>query len=84
MGIPAIGTEVGGIPDLIIDGQTGYLLPQAVEPVHVASAIARFAALSNEQKRQMSQAARQHWTENFDAKKNAAQFVKYLQKLLSD
>ena len=84
MGIPAIGTAVGGIPDLIIDGQTGYLLPQKVEPAHVASAIARFAALPNEQKFQMSQAARQRWTENFDAKKNAQQFTKYLLKLLAD
>ena len=24
-GTPAIGTNVGGIPDMIIDGQTGYL-----------------------------------------------------------
>ena len=84
MGIPAIGTAVGGIPDLIIDDRTGYLLPQNVEPAHVAAAILRFYVLPDEQKQQMSHAARQHWAEKFDAKKNAVQFMEYLHKLLAD
>jgi glycosyltransferase involved in cell wall biosynthesis len=78
-----IGTEVGGIPDLILEGKTGFLLPQEVEPSHVAAAILRFAALNDEQKRQMSDAARKHWEQNFNAVRNAEQFTGDLLELVS-
>ena len=81
MGIPAIGTQVGGIPDLILDGQTGYLLPEKPDPADVAAAIVKFAALPEYQKGSMAAAAREHWKEKFDAKENAMQFAAYLQKL---
>ena len=81
MGIPAIGTQVGGIPDLILDGQTGYLLPEKPDPADVAAAIVKFAALPEQQKGSMAAAAREHWKEKFDAKENAMQFAAYLQKL---
>lgn len=84
MGIPAIGTPVGGIPDLILDGKTGFLLPQQVEPVHVAAAVERFAALTWEQKQQMRAAARQRWAEKFDAVRNAARVTRYLLELVSE
>lgn len=83
MGIPAIGTPIGGIPDLILDGKTGYLLPEHTEPAHVAEAIARFAALTEAQKEQMRQTVRLHWADKFDAVKNAQRFTAYLKELVS-
>lgn len=83
MGIPAIGTRVGGVPDLILDGETGYLLPEQAEPTHVAKTILRFAALTDEKKQIMRDAVRHRWAEKFDAKKNAVQFTAYLQELVS-
>lgn len=83
MGIPAIGTAVGGIPDLILDGKTGFLLPQNLEATDVANAILRFARLTNEQRDQMRLAAREHWANKFDAEKNAEAFAAYLSELIS-
>ena len=82
MGIPAIGTAIGGIPDLVLDGETGYLLPQQAKAADVAEAVAKFAALSGEEKQKMAAAARKRWTEKFDAVENAAQFAAYLRDLI--
>lgn len=84
MGIPAIGTPVGGIPDLIIDGQTGFLLPEQPVASDVADAIAKYAALPDEEKKNMAEAARKLWKENFDAKENALRFTAYLRNLISE
>lgn len=84
MGIPAIGTQIGGIPDLIEDGKTGFLLPAQANAADVAAAIARFAALADAEKQQMAAAARQCWTEKFNAEENAARFTAYLRELISE
>lgn len=81
MGIPAVGTPIGGIPDLIIDGHTGFLLPDQTTPHDVANAVAKFAALPYDQRLQMAAAARQNWKEKFDAIENAVHFAAYLQSL---
>ena len=78
MGIPAVGTAVGGIPDLIINGKTGYLLePNATED-ELCNAIADFAKLAPEEKNEMSRNARLLWAESFDANKNASLFAQML------
>ncbi|MDD5954074.1 MAG: glycosyltransferase [Firmicutes bacterium] len=81
MGIPAIGTPVGGIPDLILDGKTGFLLPEQTEADHVAQAVTRFEALTAGQKQQMRQSVRLHWAKNFNAEKNARHFAAYFEQL---
>ncbi len=40
MGVPAIGTRVGGVPETIRDGETGVLVP-AHDPASLAQAISR-------------------------------------------
>lgn len=84
MGIPAIGTPVGGIPDLIVDGKTGFLLPEQVRPQDVADAVMRFYGLRAEEKAEMFAAARQRWAEQFDAVKNAVRFTEYLLEMASE
>ncbi len=81
MGIPAIGTQVGGIPDLIIDGQTGFLLPPQALPEDVARSVMKYAALPEAEKRSMAAAARELWKQKFDAQKNAAHFTAYLRNI---
>ena len=81
MGIPAVGTRVGGIPDLILDGQTGFLLQEEATPTAVAEALLKYAALSEGEKNRMAAAARHLWKENFNAQENALRFTAYLRNL---
>ena len=84
MGIPAVGTRVGGIPDLILEGQTGFLLQEEATPAAVAEALLKYAALSEGEKNRMAAAARQLWKENFNAQENALRFTAYLRNLISE
>ena len=83
MGIPAIGTQVGGIPDLVRDGETGFLLSQEAAPSEVAAAILRFVSVRNEERKQMRKTVREHWEQNFNACNNAARMTAYLLDLVS-
>lgn len=83
MGIPAVGTAVGGIPEVIMDGKTGFLLPQNPETTDVTGAILKYLNLTQEQRQEMSDAAVTIWQEKFDAKKNAQRFAAFLQELVS-
>lgn len=81
MGIPAVGTKVGGIPELIEDEKTGFLLPANPTPRQIADCIMKYANLSYDKKIKMSDAAYTCWKEKFDAKKNALRFVDMLKQL---
>jgi len=57
-GRPVVATAVGGVPDVVVDGVTGFLVPTA-DPARVADALERLvrdAALA----RQMGDAGRRH------------------------
>ena len=82
MGIPAIGTAVGGVPELVIDGQTGYLLPENMKPEELTKAIVHFVNLSVEEKLMMSENARKLWAELYDAEHNSDVFVNVLKEML--
>jgi glycosyltransferase involved in cell wall biosynthesis len=56
-GRPVIGSRVGGIPEMILDGETGVLLPPS-DPQGLAEAIARVVH-DRELQRRMSRAARE-------------------------
>ena len=84
MGIPAIGTQVGGIPDLIADGKTGFLLPAQPTPEDVARAVMKYTAMPDAQKENMASEARELWKQKFDAQANARHFAAYLQNLITE
>jgi glycosyltransferase involved in cell wall biosynthesis len=48
--IPIVATRMGGIPDLVVDGQTGLLVPPS-DPQALATAIASLVANPSEAKR---------------------------------
>ncbi len=72
-GLPVIATRVGGLVDIVRDGQTGFLLP----PNDVIGLHDRLCLLAQDpaRRRQMGRAARQHAEQKFDAHRNAEKLV---------
>jgi colanic acid/amylovoran biosynthesis glycosyltransferase len=69
MGLPVISTRLGGIPELIKDGETG-LLVEPEDPQGLAAAIARILQ-DEEWARRLGQAGRHYLMEEFNADKSA-------------
>ena len=64
MGLPAVVTDVGGNPEVVVDNVTGYVVPPA-NPVLLAAALQRVMHATPEQRRNMSRAARQHCVQRY-------------------
>lgn len=63
-GTPVVATRTGGIPEMVLDGQTGVLVPAGDAPA-LSEAIARLLA---EPERRLAMAARgQTWAQRFTA-----------------
>jgi len=79
-GVPVISSSVGGLPELQVHGQTGY-----IAEIGDTERMAKYAIdlLSNPSKHQIfAKAARERALE-FDASKIVAQYEQYYQKILS-
>lgn len=61
--LPVVATQVGGIPELVVDGETGFLVPPG-SPQKLAAALAQLLA-SSELRRQMGEAGRRRVEMNF-------------------
>jgi len=83
-GVPAIATNVGGIPEIVRNRETGVLLPEAPSPEEVAAAIQHFYNLPLMKRDTMGAAARALWEKDFNAEKNAERFARSLKHLLSN
>jgi len=62
-GRPVVGSSVGGIPEMVVEGETGYLVPPA-DPVALANKIGHLVRESALRSR-MSEASRQRAREAF-------------------
>jgi glycosyltransferase involved in cell wall biosynthesis len=79
-GKPVIGTEVGGIPDQIIDGYNGFLVPPR-DPEAIARKIIEL--LENPEKtKEMGKKARQLVEEKFDIEIRVKKLVRLYKELL--
>ncbi len=83
-GIPTVGTAVGGIPELVRDGETGFLLSKDPSAEEIAAAIQHFYELPFARRVAMGVAARALWEDRFNAEKNAEQFIGLLEQILSN
>jgi len=79
-GIPAIATDVGGLPEVVSDGETGFLLPLGEVDGMAARAI---ELLKNKELRQsMGQKARQRALALFSAERVVRMYVDLYKRVL--
>lgn len=64
-GVPCIGTNVGGVPEILADGKYGLLVPPEDDNA-LAEAMLRTAAMSQEEKADLTREARQRVTDEYD------------------
>lgn len=72
-GLPVVSTPVGGIPEMVIDGTTGVLVPPG-DDVELATAIERLLA-DDEMRTRMGRAAQDFAHARFDARKTTADLI---------
>jgi glycosyltransferase involved in cell wall biosynthesis len=80
-GVPVVGTAVGGIPEVVEDGLSGYLVPPG-DPQTLASRIV--AALSSEDRRRsMGEHGRKRVANDFTFPRMATQYRQLFEELLN-
>ncbi len=81
-GVPVVGSEIGGIPEGVIDGETGFLVPERDE----AGLARRLGALWDDAalRRRMGAAARALVERNFDLARQTAVLETLYDEVLED
>ena len=64
-GLPAVVSDAGGVSEVVLDGQTGLVVPLG-NPQALGAAVGRLVEMPAEQRRKMGEAAREHVVANFD------------------
>lgn len=80
-GIPCIGTNVGGVGEIIENGVNGILLSANPSEDEVKQAIQRLLSMDSEEIKTMRQNARRTWERKFNAETNFKNFAEQLQSL---
>ena len=80
-GIPCIGTNVGGVSEIIEDGYNGFLLSANPSVNEIIEVIQRMLLLSGEEALKMRKAAYKTWEEKFNSKTNYKKFADELYSL---
>lgn len=79
VGLPIVATSVGGNPEIVMSGRTGYLVP-AKDPIALAVAMASMCQKRDEWQ-QMGLAGRERVTEYFDVKRMAKDYEQLYREL---
>ena len=79
--LPVIATKVGGNPELVLEGETGYLVPKQ-DPIAMASAFKRYL-LQPELLTLQGQAGRSRVVSTFSLSRMMADYMAIYDKLLA-
>ncbi len=84
MGIPAIATAVGGIPEIVINNKTGFLLSENPTPQEITRAIINYCSLSAYEVENLKKSAYDLWSNDFNSQKNANLFAQEINSILKN
>ena len=79
LGIPTIATNVGALPEIVVDGWNGWLVPPR-DPRRLAAAITEADAVGPEERRRRGVRARRRADELMDRPGNAAAFATIVER----
>lgn len=80
-GVPVVATDVGGVSELVEDGQNGYLLSQEFSFEEFYKTLQTYQNLSYVQKCTLRKNALQTWENKFNEETNICRYSKTLQNL---
>ncbi len=80
-GKPVVATAVGGVPELVEHGKTGFLIPPR-DPQALAESLLHLAQ-NAELRREMGEAGRGRAVEHFDIRRTAEAYAELYEELLS-
>jgi glycosyltransferase involved in cell wall biosynthesis len=81
-GLPVVATKVGGVPDFVREGETGFLVPSRA-PQELAEAMERLMSLPAETRDQMGRRGRVLVENEFSIKQIAAKWEEIYRSLLN-
>lgn len=79
-GLPVIATDVGGIIDIVVEGENGFLIPPE-DPTILANRLEQLVQ-NTELRRKLGMAARKRAELYFDARQNAARVIKIVKDVV--
>ncbi len=77
-GIPVLGLDVGGVNEIVKDGENGYLLPADADVSMITETLILHAKLNVEKVQQMHDNALNTWKEKYNCKKNYDDFAEMI------
>jgi N-acetyl sugar amidotransferase len=80
-GIPVIGTNVGGVSEIVTEGKTGFTADNTNAVESLREAIAKAYSLDINEYRILSANARAKWESDFNSDKNYANFTRHILSL---
>lgn len=75
-GTPVISTAVGGVPEIVQDQETGYLLPANPTEAEIADTLNKIVLMDELEYRRLSENAKNTYLNKFQAKVNYKKFAK--------
>ena len=81
VGMPVVATFHGGIPEIVLDGQSGMLVPE--RDVRALSEALKFLVEHPQKWREMGRAGRNHVEQHFDVEKLNGQLLALYQEAIS-
>ena len=80
-GIPVMGTDVGGVAEIVKDGYNGILLPPNPNAAFIANSLKEFYSMPEDQKEKFREHAFITWQKKFNAAINYPAFMKQVLNL---